>query len=96
MVDVVAVKGNPKIHELRPMFNLEQCVTHNGGLVYCDWHPAEALFSVHSDTGLISYEDGRKCLSAMASGREVQGAPCDPNDKLQQWRYEPFVPSKPS
>eukprot|EP00042_Codosiga_hollandica_P030644 m.179076 g.179076 ORF g.179076 m.179076 type:complete len:594 (-) comp53415_c0_seq2:1232-3013(-) len=93
---IVRVRNAEDQHEIRPMFNLEDCVIHSGRTVNCDWHQSEGQWTVDPVKRLIRFWHGTKCISAPESSGAVAYVDCDENDAKQQWTYTPYTPVNPA
>ena len=90
---LMRVRNSDEEMEIRPMDNLENCLTHSGTLVNCDWHPSEGLWTLDKRTGMIRERNTAKCLTAQ-QGKITTEACVDTNDN-QRWTYDEYHPKAP-
>ena len=90
---LMRVRNSDQDMEIRPVSNLEFCLTHQLTMVNCDWHPSEGQWTLHKGSGVITTLNGNSCLSADPNNNDFSVKPCDHESLYQQWEYDAFVPS---
>jgi polypeptide N-acetylgalactosaminyltransferase len=87
---IVKVRNSDIQHEIRPMDNLETCLTHDGGFVNCDSHPTNTQWVVDMDSLLIRvHSRAELCLSSDDTSISIRI--CSESDQTQQWEFEKYV-----
>jgi polypeptide N-acetylgalactosaminyltransferase len=80
--------------EIRPMTNLESCLTYSVEMNPCHWQTGAIRWSYDIVMKTIKAVDrDNTCLTASPSDSTFTVAPCN-GTPLQKWSYEPFIQAK--
>ena len=81
-----------KTGDIRPMSNLELCVTSEMKLAFCDRSGAPMRFDINPATGLVRQPRARNCLTVSATGNLELDSCASGSNTNQVWQVDDYAP----